>query len=121
MKIAFIRPSMFGRQSKDAMQPLLFAIIKAKTQEDIEISFFDELVEEIPRDLRVDAVAITVDTFSARRAYKLASFFKDKGSKVIMGGFHPTMMPEECLVAAGTAQQAYTSIIPITAGGLKRS
>ena len=86
MKIAFIRPGMFGRQSRDAMQPLVFAIIKAITPEDVEIVFVDEMVEEIPGDLEADAVAMTVDTFSARRAYKLADFFKDKGMKVIMGG-----------------------------------
>lgn len=116
MNIVFIRPSMFGKKPKDAMQPLIFAIIKSLTPKDIEISFFDELVEEIPRDLRADAVAITVDTFSARRAYKLAGFFREKGSKVIMGGFHPTMMPEECLehadaVAIGEAEDTWAAIL----------
>lgn len=97
MKIAFIRPGMFGRQPKDAMQPLVFAIIKEITPEDVGIVFIDEMVEAIPGDLEADAVAMTVDTFSARRAYKLAGFFMDKGMKVILGGFHPTMLPEECL------------------------
>ncbi len=116
MKIAFIRPGMFGRQSRDAMQPLVFAIIKAITPEDVEIVFVDEMVEEIPGDLEADAVAMTVDTFSARRAYKLADFFKDKGMKVIMGGFHPTMLPEECLehadaVVIGEAEDTWKTVM----------
>jgi radical SAM superfamily enzyme YgiQ (UPF0313 family) len=116
MRIAFIRPGMFGRQSKDAMQPLVFAIIKALTPEDVEIVFFDEMVEEIPGDLEADAVAMTVDTFSARRAYKLAGLFRDKGMKVIMGGFHPTMLPEECLehadaVVIGEAEDTWKTVI----------
>jgi radical SAM superfamily enzyme YgiQ (UPF0313 family) len=116
MKIAFIRPGMFGRQSRDAMQPLVFAIIKAITPEDVEIVFVDEMAEEIPGNLEADAVAMTVDTFSARRAYKLADFFKDKGMKVIMGGFHPTMLPEECLehadaVVIGEAEDTWKTVM----------
>jgi len=116
MKIAFIRPSMFGRQTSDAMQPLVFAIIKALTPEDIELAFYDELVEPIPMRMEADAIAITVDTFSARRAYKLADFFRGKGTKVIMGGFHPTMLPEECLehadaVVVGEAEDTWIAVI----------
>lgn len=116
MKIAFIRPSLFGRQSEDAMQPLLFAMIQAMTPKDVEISFFDEMTTKIPGNLEADVVAITVDTFSAKRAYQLAAFFREKGSKIIMGGFHPTMMPEECLqnadaVVIGEAEDTWKEII----------
>lgn len=116
MKIAFIKPGLFGRQSKDAMQPLLFAIIKALTPQDVEISFFDELEAKIPGNLEADVVAMTVDTFSAQRAYQLSAFFREKGSTIIMGGFHPTMMPGECLryadaVAIGEAEDTWGDII----------
>lgn len=116
LKIAFIRPSMFGRRTKDAMQPIVFAIIKALTPEDVEMAFYDELVEPVPMDIEPDAVAITVDTFSAKRAYKLADFFRGKGIKVIMGGFHPTMLPEECLehadaVIVGEAEDTWIAVI----------
>ncbi len=125
MKIAIIRPSMFGRPAKDAMQPLLFAILKGITPPDWEISFFDELVEAIPEDLQSDAVVITVDTFSARRAYRLAARYKRQGSKVILGGFHPTMMPEECLqhadaVVIGEAEDTWGAILEdLKTGDLK--
>jgi hypothetical protein len=42
MKIAFLRINMFGKQSGDALAPLVFAIIKALTPEDISIKFFDK-------------------------------------------------------------------------------
>jgi radical SAM superfamily enzyme YgiQ (UPF0313 family) len=97
MKIAFIRPSIFARPSKDAMAPLVFAIVKALTPKEFELVFYDEKIEEIPAHLDADAVAMSVETFCAKRAYKLAQKYGRMGKKVIMGGLHPTMMPDEAL------------------------
>lgn len=95
MKIAFIRPSMFGQKSKDAMYPLVFAITKAITPKDIEIIFYDERVEKLPQEIDADIIAMTVETFSAKRAYLLAEKFKKENKTVILGGFHPTACPDE--------------------------
>ena len=116
MKIAFIRPNMFARQSKDAMAPLVFAIIKAITPVDVDIRFYDENVEKIPKLIDADVIAMTVDTFSARRAYQLATSHRARGLKVIMGGFHPTMAPDECLgyadsVVIGEAEDTWPTMI----------
>jgi len=45
VNITFIKPSMFGSYSKDAMYPLIFAIVKAITPKNIKISFYDERVD----------------------------------------------------------------------------
>jgi radical SAM superfamily enzyme YgiQ (UPF0313 family) len=95
MKIAFIRPGMFGKKSRDAMMPLVFAIIKPLTKAPIE--FYDEKIEALPANLDANVIAMTVDTFSARRAYFLAQKYKRENRIVIMGGYHPTMVPDECL------------------------
>ena len=42
MKITFIRPNMYDDRSSDAMEPLCFAILKALTPPDIDVSFFDD-------------------------------------------------------------------------------
>ena len=97
MKIAFIRPSMFGIKSKDTMYPLVFAIVKAITPKNIDISFFDEHIEELPTYIDADIIAMTVETFSAKRAYLLAEKYKLQGKKVIMGGFHISAEPDEAL------------------------
>jgi radical SAM superfamily enzyme YgiQ (UPF0313 family) len=107
---------MFGQRSGDAMAPLVFAIIKALTPGNITISFYDENVEEIPEKIEAEAVALTVDTFSARRAYQLAAIYRSQGLKVIMGGFHPTMVPEECLahadaVVIGEAEDTWPRVL----------
>jgi len=70
---------MFGKQSGDAMAPLIFAIIKALTPEDVSIAFYDENVEKIPDGLDAEVVAMTVDTFSARRAYQLSAAIRAQG------------------------------------------
>ena len=97
LTISFIRPSMFGIQAKDALYPLVFAIVKAITPEDVKINFYDERIEKIPENIEADVVAMTVETFSAKRAYILAKKYRAQGKKVIMGGFHPTACPDEVL------------------------
>lgn len=116
MKIAFIRPSMFGDKSKDAMIPLVFSIIKPLTPDDVEIVFYDERVENIPENLDADAIAMTVETFSVKRAYKLATMYRKRGIKVILGGFHPTMLPDESkeyadAVMVGEAEDIWKEVV----------
>ena len=41
-------------------------------------------------------MAITVEVYTARRAYEIAAEYRRRGVPVILGGFHPTMLPEEC-------------------------
>ncbi len=116
MKIAFIRPSMFGEISHDAMKPLIFSIIKPLTPLFAEIIFYDEMIERLPSYIDADVIGMTVDTFSAKRAYNLAEEFKKQGKLIIMGGFHPTMLPDECLnfadsVIVGEAEDTWARVI----------
>ena len=126
MKVAVIKPSLFGERSKDALNPLLFAILKALKPAEVELVFYDENIEEIPLALSCDAVALTVETFTARRAFILAERFRSRGIKVIMGGYHPTLCPEESLryadsVVVGEAEDTWGEILSdLSAGSLKR-
>ncbi len=45
---------------------------------------------------QTDLVAITAETYTARRAYEISAEFRRRGVRVIMGGFQPTLIPEEC-------------------------
>ncbi|MBQ9152070.1 MAG: B12-binding domain-containing radical SAM protein, partial [Clostridia bacterium] len=49
-----------------------------------------------------DIVAITAVTSSALRGYELAAYFRQKGSYVVMGGHHVTLLPEEAMAHADT-------------------
>jgi radical SAM superfamily enzyme YgiQ (UPF0313 family) len=86
---------MYKRRSKDALQPLFASAIAANTPKDIEIKLFDDRLEDIPFDETVDLVGISIETFNALRSYEIASEYRKKGAKVIAGGFHPTIMPDE--------------------------
>lgn len=125
MRIAFVRPSMFGQSARDVMRPLVFAIVKALTPAGVDLRFFDERVESVPVGLDVDAVAMSVETFTARRAYRLADAYRAQGLPVIMGGFHPTMVPDECLahadaVVVGDAEDTWGSVVADLAAGTLR-
>ena len=55
----------------------------------------DEAVEPVDFESRVDLVAITFHTPSAPHAYGLAARFRRRGTTVVMGGPHVTLMPDE--------------------------
>jgi len=93
MKVTFIR-------SSDAMEPLCFAILKSLTPDNIETTFYDERLEPIPLDENTDLVAMTVETYTARRAYQIAAEYRKRGVPVVFGGYHPTFLPDEALLHA---------------------
>jgi radical SAM superfamily enzyme YgiQ (UPF0313 family) len=79
------------------MEPLAFAVLAGLTPQDVEVDFFDERLEEIPADHETDLVALTVETYTARRAYQIASAFRRRGIPVVMGGYHASFLPDEAL------------------------
>lgn len=116
MKVTFIRPNMFMGRSSDAMHPLCFAILKSLTPSDVETVLFDERLEPIPLDEPTDLVAITVETYTARRAYQIAQAFRRRGVAVVLGGYHPTFLPDEAsqfadAVVVGDAEGVWAQIV----------
>lgn len=77
------------------MQPLPAATIAGLIPEDVDIRFYDDRLEAIPYDEPTDLVAISVETYTARRSYQIASEFRRRGVPVVMGGFHATLCPAE--------------------------
>jgi radical SAM superfamily enzyme YgiQ (UPF0313 family) len=97
MRVTFIRPNLYDDRSSDAMEPLCFAILKALTPGDVETTFYDERLERIPVEEETDLVAMTVETYTARRAYQIAAQYRKRGIPVVIGGYHPTFLPDEGL------------------------
>ncbi len=102
MKITLIKPNI-GRLEhslyvdEGRMEPLQLGVIAGLTPAEVECVLYDDRVEEIPYDEETDLVAITVEVFTARRAYEIAAEYRRRGVPVILGGFHPTLAPDECL------------------------
>lgn len=116
MKISFVRPHLFEARASDALEPLVFAILAGLTPEDVEVTLYDERLEPLPADEPVDLAAITVETFTARRAYEIADAYRRRGVAVVMGGYHPTFLPTEALehadaVVCGDAERVWPQVV----------
>ena len=71
-------------------------------------------------------VGITVMTAHAPRAYEISREFRNRGVKVVLGGIHPTAMPNEALqnadtVVVGEAEGVWQNVIDdFKIGSLKK-
>jgi radical SAM superfamily enzyme YgiQ (UPF0313 family) len=119
MKITFIQPyhktnvKLFG---KVYMSQLTLPLLAALTPKDIEVKIVDENVEPIDFNEPTDLVAITMLTPMAPRAYEIATLFRQRGVKVVLGGVHATHMPEEAAkyadaVVIGEAENVWTQLL----------
>jgi radical SAM superfamily enzyme YgiQ (UPF0313 family) len=126
MRVTIIQPNLFDRRSGGAMEVLSAAILKSLTPPDVETEFIDERLSPVPYDRPTGLVALSVDTFRARRAYQIAGQYRARGVPVVMGGFHPTFLPEEAArfadaVVIGDAEGAWPQVIEdARAGRLQR-
>lgn len=115
--LTLIRPNMGDYRSKDALPPLALGILAALTPPSVTISFYDDRIERIPFEKDMpDMVALSVETFTARRAYEIAKVYRDRNIIVVMGGYHPTLLPEEVLqyadvVVIGDAEGIWEQIL----------
>lgn len=60
-----------------------------------EITLVDEYHGRIAYHKPYDLVAITVNTPNAPHCYEISAKFRRRGAKVVMGGPHATLLPEE--------------------------
>jgi radical SAM superfamily enzyme YgiQ (UPF0313 family) len=105
MKVTLIYPSVGRKEGKPyvrawQMQPLSMALLASLMPPDIETVFYDDRMEPIPYDEPTDLVVLSVETFTALRAYRIAAQYRDRGVPVVMGGYHVTLQPEEAAAHA---------------------
>ncbi len=129
MKILLVAPvteHKIRRYRSLRIPQLSLNILASLTPKDIEVTLVEELVEDIDFTRKYDLVGITLMTAQAKRAYEIAERFRERGSKVVLGGIHPTVMPEEALrhadsVVIGEAEECWGRLITdFRNGGLKR-
>jgi radical SAM superfamily enzyme YgiQ (UPF0313 family) len=105
MKLTFILPAIGKKAGQKyigtwKMEPLTIAVLKSLTPSDIETAFYDDRIELIDYDNPTDLVVITVETYTASRSYEISRAFRERGVKVILGGYHTTLVPEEAMLYA---------------------
>ena len=121
MRITLIHPCI-GRRTGEPyirgwqMEPLAPAVLASLTPRDVEVKFYDDRMEPIPYDEPTDLVAISVETYTARRAYQIASEYRRRGVPVVMGGFHATLATDEVCeyaesVVVGEAENLWPQLI----------
>lgn len=122
MRLTIVHPCI-GRRAGDRgyvrtwqMEPLSAATLAGLTPRDVEMRFYDDRMETIPFDEATDLVAISVETYTAKRAYQLASEYRRRGVPVVMGGFHPSLCSEEVAryadaVVTGEAEELWPQVL----------
>ena len=112
MKVTFITPQVGRKSAKEyvrtwQMEPLTIATLAGLTPDDVEVAYFDERIEPIRFDDPTDLVAITVETYTAKRAYEIAAEYHRRGVPTILGGYHVTLVPQEAALYADSILTGY--------------
>ena len=90
------RPIYLNRALYSPLAGLL-AVAASIPRDQYEVVLTDENIEPIDFDLKADLVGISAMTSYVNRGYEIADRFRAKGVPVVMGGVHPSFMPQEAL------------------------
>jgi radical SAM superfamily enzyme YgiQ (UPF0313 family) len=90
------RPIYLNRALYSPLAGLL-AVAAVIPKDQYEVVLTDENIETIDFDLKADLVGISAMTSYVNRGYEIADAFRAKGIPVVMGGVHPSFMPQEAL------------------------
>jgi radical SAM superfamily enzyme YgiQ (UPF0313 family) len=69
-------------------------------QDEWDIEIQDELVGPLRFERDYDVVLITVTTSVSAKSYEVARWFRQTGAKVVLGGIHPSVLPQESALHA---------------------
>ena len=135
MKITLIMPQsemyrkrgIFSKALRYA--PLTLTTLAALVPEELnaEIRIIDEGVEELNTEaIDADIVGITCITPNAPRVYELSRKLRERGITVVIGGVHPTLVPDEAqphadAIVVGYAEQSWPQLLHDFADGKMQS
>jgi len=105
-------------------QPLTLTTLAALVPPELqaEITLYDEGIQVVPDTLDADLIGITVITGTAKRSYELAARYRAQGRKVVLGGPHVTLIPQEAeqhadAIVTGYAEDAWPQLLRDFAAG----
>ncbi len=82
-----------------------------------DVRIIDEGVDEINPDvIDADLVGITAITGTAPRAYEISAQFRARNIPVVLGGVHPTLVPQEAIhhadaIVVGYAEESWPQLL----------
>jgi radical SAM superfamily enzyme YgiQ (UPF0313 family) len=125
MKILLLSPCQDENRKTDTglmIPQLALHILAGLTPPEHDVKIVEEECEDLDLEEAYDLVGISCMTANAPRAYQLAREFKRRGRTVVLGGVHPTLLPEEALAVAdavveGEAESVWEQLLADFAQG----
>ena len=119
MRLTLVHPCI-GRRAGQAymrlwqMEPLPPAAVAGLTPPGIDIRFYDDRMERIPYDEPTDLVGISIETYTAKRAYQIASEYRKRGVPVVMAHLlEAGLIHGDCLTVTGrTVAENLAALVP---------
>ncbi len=121
MRLTLITPHV-GRKADGRylrswqMEPLPLLTLAGMTPAHWEVTLQDERIQPLDFDQPADLVGICTETFTAKRAYEIAAEYHRRGVPVVLGGYHPTLIPEEAVryadaIVVGYAEDIWEQVL----------
>ncbi len=129
MKITIISPEFPNKGGFPLAPPILeyLGALTLKCKPDVELQLIDANREMISASgIDADLVGISIMTPTADWSYNFADRLRGRGIKVVMGGIHPSALPNEAIkhsdaVVIGEAESVWKDILEDTGRGRLQS
>lgn len=98
MKILYVAPhpnAKYGLFTRFTYPSLTLKQLAAITPPEHSIEIVDERIEKINFKKSYDAVGISCMTYNSLRGYEVAEEFRKQKIPVFLGGYHPSLLPDE--------------------------
>jgi radical SAM superfamily enzyme YgiQ (UPF0313 family) len=94
----------------------MMTVMACTPRDGTKIDFVDEYVTPIDYEVDTDVVALSAKTSCVTYAYEVAERFRKKGKKVVLGGIHASLRPDEALrhvdcVVTGEAEVVWPEVV----------
>ena len=125
MKILLVSPCQHAtRRTPSALQipEIALQVLAALTDERHDVRIVMEEFEDLDFSLEPDLVGVSLMTANAPRGYMIADHFRGKGAKVVIGGIHASVLPEEAqrhadAVVVGEGEPVWPEVVADAAAG----
>jgi radical SAM superfamily enzyme YgiQ (UPF0313 family) len=101
---------------KRSFMDLGIQTVMACTPRSAQVELVDEYLEDIDFGLKTDLVALSAKTSCVTRVYDVAREFRRRGTRVVLGGIHASLRPDEALehvdcVVTGEAETVWPRVV----------
>lgn len=121
MRVLLITPEnphlrAFRRGQTNNFVQLTMPYLAAYVHPPDQVSLVDEYNQQVCFDTPADLIGITCNTPNANHVYRMAAEFRRRGRMVVLGGPHPTLLPEEAAahadaVVVGEADETWPELL----------